>query len=75
MGRHEFNDVVLFKKALVEEERRFAKAFVRHLIRFAASRELRPADSIVVDHIVERAEKEDFKLKSLIREVILSESF
>ena len=39
------------------------------------ARELEPADSLTVDAIVEKAEKEDFKLRSLIREVILSDSF
>ena len=39
------------------------------------ARELRPVDTLTVDAIVNRTEKEDFKLKSLIREVILSDSF
>ncbi|MCH2367724.1 MAG: DUF1585 domain-containing protein, partial [Planctomycetes bacterium] len=64
-----------FKEALVKEKRRFARAFTAHLLRFALSRELHPADSLTVDDIVEKAAKEDFKLKSLIREVILSDSF
>ena len=75
MKKYPFDGIVRFKQALVKENRRFAKAFTAHLLRFALSRELTPADSLRVGSIVERAEKEDFRLKSLIREVILSESF
>ena len=73
--KHEFKDVVRFKESLVEEKRRFAKALTQHLLRFAVARELNPADSVVVNNIVDRAEKDNFKLRSLIREVILSDSF
>ncbi|MEC8895877.1 MAG: DUF1588 domain-containing protein [Planctomycetota bacterium] len=75
MKKHEFDGIVRFKGALVKEKRRFARAFTAHLLRFALSRELHPADSLTVDAIVEKAAKDDFKLKSLIREVILSDSF
>lgn len=75
LKKHEFDGIVRFKEALVKEKRRFARAFIAHLLRFALSRELHPADSLTVDAIVEKAEKEDFKLKSLIREVVLSDSF
>ena len=44
-------------------------------MRFALSRELAPADSLAIDVIVNRTEKEDFRLRSLIREVILSDNF
>ena len=67
MRKYEFDDVVRFKEALVKEKRRFAKAFTGHLLRFALSRELGPLDSLTIDKIVNKTEKEDFKLKSLIR--------
>ncbi len=75
LKKYEFDGIVRFKEALVKEKRRFARAFTAHLLRFALSRELEPADSLTVDAIVEKAEKENFKLRSLIREVILSDSF
>ncbi len=73
--KHKFDGVVRFKQALVKEDRRFAKAFTAHLLRFALARELDPSDSLTVDSIVARTEKEEFKLKSIVREVILSKDF
>ena len=75
LRKYPFEDIVLFKQALVKENRRFAKAFTAHLLRFALGRELSPADSLTVESIVEGAEKEDFRLKSLMRAVILNDSF
>ena len=75
LRKYPFKDIVLFKQALVKENKRFAKAFTSHLLRFALSRELSPADSLTVEAIVERVEKENFRLKSLIREIILNDSF
>ena len=75
LRKYPFEGIVHFKQALVKENRRFARAFTAHLLRFALSRELSPADSLAVESIVGRVEKEDFRLKSLVREVILDESF
>ena len=70
LKKHKFKNVVEFKTALTTEKTRFAKAFTGHLLRFALSRELTAADSIVVDDIVAKTEEDDYKLRSLIREVI-----
>jgi len=75
MRKYEFTEVVQFKKSIVQENRRFAKAFTGHLLRFALSKQRSPIDSLAIDTIVNKTEKDDFKLKSLIREVIQSESF
>ena len=69
MKKYAFKDVVDFKAAIVSERKRFARAFASHLLRFAASRELTPADSLTVDDIVAKTADEDFRLQSLIREV------
>ena len=73
--KHDFDDVVRFKASLVEENRRFAKAFTAHLLRFAIARELRPGDSLTVDAIVDKAEQDQYALQTLLREVILSDHF
>jgi hypothetical protein len=75
MRRHKFDGVVQFKELIVREDRRFAKAFTSHLLRFALSRELGPADSITINSIVDRSEQGDFTLRSLIREVAQSDVF
>jgi hypothetical protein len=69
--KNKFDGIVKFKATLVKEKRLFAKAFIGHLLRFAASRELTPADALHVDEIVNKTEKDNFKLKPIIREVIL----
>ena len=68
-------NVVDFKNALVKEEQRFAKAFTGHLLRFALSRELVPGDSLAVDEIVRKTAPDNFRLRSIIREVVLSKQF
>ncbi len=75
MRKYNFDGIVRFKAALVKEDRRFAKAFTGHLLRFALSRELGPSDSLTIDAVVEKTGKEDFKLKSIIKEIILSKNF
>jgi len=44
-------------------------------LRFALARELTPADTLVVDKIVNQTEADQFRLKSLIAEVIRSDRF
>ncbi len=75
LKKYDFDGAVRFKENLLKEERRFAKAFTAHLLRFATSKELSSADLLTIEDIVDKTEKEGFKIKSLIREVILSESF
>jgi len=75
MKKYQFDGIVRFKETLVKEERRFARAFTGHLLRFALARELSPGDSLAIDAIVARAEPQEFRLRSLIKEVILSDRF
>jgi hypothetical protein len=75
MRKYEFDGIVQFKESIVREDRRFAKAFTAHLLRFALSRELGPADSITINSIVDSLQQGDFKLRSLIREVAQSDVF
>ena len=75
LRKYDFDGIVRFKESLAKEDRRFARAFTGHLLRFALSRELIPADSLAIDAIVSKAEKDDFRLRALIREVIMSERF
>ena len=73
--KHDFKSIVEFKKSLSKENKRIAKAFIGHLLRFSLSRELSPSDSLVIDRILEETEKDNFKIQALIRAVILSERF
>ncbi|HAE11227.1 MAG TPA: hypothetical protein DCG39_06230, partial [Opitutae bacterium] len=51
------------------------KAFAGHLLRYVSSRELQPGDTLEIERIVEKAKARDYRMKSLIREVVLSPSF
>jgi hypothetical protein len=75
MKKYDFKDIVDFKKSLVKENRRFAKAFTAHMLRFALCRELSPADSLTVDEIVSKTKKDGHTIKSIVREVILCTPF
>ncbi len=72
LRKYHFEGVEGFKQSLVKEEERFAKAFTGHLLRFALARELTPADSITIESIINKTRNNEFRLKSLIREVVLS---
>lgn len=74
LRKYSFDGVIGFKDALMKEENRFARAFASHLLRFALARELGPADSITIDTIISKTEKDSFRLRSLIREVALNVS-
>ena len=75
LRKYPFKDVVKFKESIVKEDKRFAKAFTSHLLRFALARELTPADTLTVDQIVNRAEDDQFRIRALIAEVIKSDRF
>ena len=75
LRKYDFDGIVRFKESLTKEQSRFARAFTAHMLRFALARELTAADSITLDEIVAKTESEDFKLKSIMREVILSKVF
>tara|TARA_B110000495_G_scaffold202165_1_gene221488 strand:- start:2599 stop:4758 length:2160 start_codon:yes stop_codon:yes gene_type:complete len=73
--KHRFNDVVEFKDAILEEKDRFARGFAEHLMSFALARETGAADQFALDQIVEATAKDDYKIQTLIKHVIMSEPF
>ena len=75
LRKYPFADPVKFKQSIVTEDKRFAKAFTAHLLRFALARELTPADALTVDQITQATAGEQFKLRPILREVIRSKPF
>ncbi len=73
--QHEFSNVVEFKDAIMAEKDRFARAFTGHLLSFALARELGPSDELSVDDITKAVIKDDYKIKTLIRQIVLSDPF
>ena len=75
LRKYPFSGITEFKASLGKEDRRFAKAFTAHLLRYALSRELAPADTLVVEDIVEKTADNGYSVKSLIRQVVESQPF
>jgi len=75
LRKYEFKDIVRFKESITKEDRRFAKAFTAHLMRFALSRELTPGDTLSIDRIINKTAEKNFRLRPLLKEVIRSKSF
>jgi len=75
LRKYEFKDIVRFKESITKEDRRFAKAFTAHLMRFALSRELTPGDTLTIDRIINKTANKNFRLRSLLKEVIRSKNF
>jgi len=75
LRKHDFEDIVQFRAGLVAEEDRFATAFVKHLLRFATARELTPADLLAAEQIAAAAAGDEFRLRSLLRGVVMNPRF
>jgi hypothetical protein len=69
---HQFSGAVQFRRTLLDEQDRIARAFVEHLLRFALVRPLQPADQLTIDGILRRAAADDYPLRSLVREVAIA---
>ncbi len=73
--KHEFSDPVEFKDAILAEKERFARAFAGHLLSFALGRELTVNDSAALDVITKNTIADDYRFKSLLKEIVSSEPF
>jgi hypothetical protein len=74
-GKHAFNDVVGFKGAILAEEDVFAQAFVEHLLSYALGRALTVSDRIAAGEIARASKKEDYKMRDVIRNLVLHDVF
>lgn len=73
--KHDFNNVIEFKDAILAEKDRFARGLAGHLLSFALARELGAADQIALDQIAEATAADDYKFQTLLKQVITSEPF
>lgn len=73
--KHEFQNVIEFKDALLAEKDRFTRALAGHLLSFALARRLGAADQIALDEIAAATAADDYKMQTLLRQVVLSEPF
>jgi hypothetical protein len=73
--KHKFNDVIEFKDAILVEKDRFTRGLAGHLLSFGLARQLGAADQITLDQISKATAADEYKMKTLIKQVILSEPF
>ncbi|MCR9291676.1 MAG: DUF1592 domain-containing protein [bacterium] len=74
-GQYPFTDVLEFKDAILANKDRFCRALAGHLLSFALARELGPADQLALDEIVEAVSSDDYRMRTMMRAVILSDPF
>lgn len=74
-GKQAFKNAVEFKSALLVEKDRFARGFAEHLLTFALGRKLDVVDSLTVDRIVAATIADDYRMQTLIEQIVLSEPF
>ena len=73
--KHSFKNVAEFKDAILAEKARFTRAFAEHALSYALGRSLTPADTPAIDRITERVIADDFRLQTVLYEVVQSEPF
>ena len=73
--KHEFATPVELKDAILAEKDRFTRALAEHLLSFALGREAGVTDSPALDEITKQAAADDYRMRSLVRQVIVSEPF
>lgn len=73
--KHRFENVIEFKDALLTEKDRFTEAFAGHLLSFALARELDTNDTLAVDEIARATAADDYRIQTMIKQIVLSEPF
>ena len=68
-----FNGSVEFKRLLLQDREKFARAFIEHLCTYALRRVLTVDDKDDVSAIAEEAKKKNFQIKDIVRAVALSD--
>ena len=71
----EYQHVVGMKKLIIAHKHLFVRAFVKHLLRYAVSRELTLADDEDIDQITKLVLQGDCRFHSVVDRVVGSETF
>ena len=74
-NQHAFDGIVELKSALLTEQERFAYAFSEHLLSFALGRRTTYRDTISLEQVVKQAGKNNYQLKTVIKNLVLSPAF
>lgn len=73
--KHKFETLGQFKAAILAEKDRFTRGLAGHLLSFALARPLNAVDQPALDEIVAATAKDGYKMKTLIKRVVLSKPF
>lgn len=73
--KHTFSNAIEFKDALLAEKDLFTKGLAGHLLSFALSRALTPADQEALDEIVESTKADQYRIQTLLKSIIFSQPF
>ncbi|WP_298861995.1 DUF1592 domain-containing protein [uncultured Gimesia sp.] len=73
--KHKFNNIVEFKDAILAEKDRFTRGLAAHLLSFALARETGVADTVALDKITRNTASDDYRIQTLIKQVVLSDPF
>lgn len=68
----DFTEIEELKTIMLSDIRPFARNLTVKITEYAKGRRLHPADYIIVEEIVERSAKDDFRLKSILTEIAVS---
>ena len=74
-GKHDFKDVVGFKDAVLAEKDVFAKAFIKHVLSYGLGRQLTLADRIAAEEIAKASKKDDYKMRAIIKNIVIHPIF
>ncbi len=70
-----FANIYELKKLLVQDERSIAKNLLQQLVVYATGAALRFSDRPEIENILDRLAKDDYRVKSMIAEIVTSELF
>ncbi len=74
-NRHEFKDFSEFKQMILKEKHRFIRGFIEHLLSYALSRELGPADSPALNDMTSRALAGEDQMRAVLKNIAMSQPF
>jgi hypothetical protein len=63
------------RQLLLKNKDNFAKAFVEHLASYAFARKIGFSDAVLIDRILSKTNKDGYKLRDILREIVLSDDF
>ncbi len=71
----EFKNLAEYKQALLEEKDHFIRGFTKKMLTYALCRPVGATDREMVDGIVKKLARDDYRMQSLVQAIIATEAF